>query len=773
MARLHLFTGVDRRLEPGEERTFGRADCCGKEVAAQFRLDCLAAAEGQGVRVTSLSAVNPTKVLLGSNCGALLLEAGQSRLLSPGDRVLLLACDPSMYVELGACDSSGSGGGGGGAPAAAAAADGAEERPSKRSRPDNEQQAQQDGQQQQQAQQAQQDGQQQQQQQQQDGQQQQQQQAQQDGQQQQQQQQQAQSGGQQQQQQQAPSAAASAAGVNPVPPVVLVLVGVQGAGKSTFCNALMQRTQQPAQQQQGQQQPGQAQAEGLQEQQHPQQPAQQQQQAQQQHPQAPRWVRINQDSIAGPGRRGTREQCLDAARAALQRGHSCLIDRTNVDQDQRRPFVRLAQQQGAQVHCLLLKLPKKLCMDRAAARPDHEGGLQGKAVYPAVNRMWTDLTEAGDPHPREGFASVLVCESDAEVEAALQAWSLYGPAHPDPAAEYARLKPPPPKKPVLNTLDRFFAKKPKGEGGERGEAASAAGAQQQQGQAAGAAGIGQQHAQGGQPPQQQQQQPLAGPSGSGSRPGSAGGHDGGPANAFQAMLAASRQQGRQGAGSPGAGPAAGAGGSGSGDGGSGQQQRHTFRAAGPFANSLVKIAESPESCRKEQSHLWYDDRCVLIKDKFPKGREHWLLLVRERRLEGPLSLTAADIPLLEHMMAVARRKIGELRQGNPSLRFRLGFHAVPSLRQLHMHVVSQDFDSACLKHKKHWNSFTHPSFFLDAAWALGELRQAGRLRYSLAAAEAAEKADLRCHRCGASLATMPALKAHIAGCTAPLPAATE
>ena len=113
-------------------------------------------------------------------------------------------------------------------------------------------------------------------------------------------------------------------------------------------------------------------------------------------------------------------------------------------------------------------------MDRAAARAGHEGGLHGRAVYPAgedrlaslaehifpsfvlcssartpacalpshpacvvwlfplfsppcsqqhvrmpfpelplphppaVSRMHSDLREAGDPHPREGFASVLV-----------------------------------------------------------------------------------------------------------------------------------------------------------------------------------------------------------------------------------------------------------------------------------------------------------------------------------------------------------------------------
>ena len=36
----------------------------------------------------------------------------------------------------------------------------------------------------------------------------------------------------------------------------------------------------------------------------------------------------------------------------------------------------------------------------------------------------------------------------------------------------------------------------------------------------------------------------------------------------------------------------------------------------------------------------------------------------------------------------------------------MGFHAIPSMPQLHMHVVSQEFDSACLKTKRHYNTFT-------------------------------------------------------------------
>ena len=41
---------------------------------------------------------------------------------------------------------------------------------------------------------------------------------------------------------------------------------------------------------------------------------------------------------------------------------------------------------------------------------------------------------------------------------------------------------------------------------------------------------------------------------------------------------------------------------------------------------------------------------------------------------------------------------------------RIGFHAKPSMDHLHLHVISSDFVSSCLKTKKHWNSFNTKHF---------------------------------------------------------------
>ena len=86
-------------------------------------------------------------------------------------------------------------------------------------------------------------------------------------------------------------------------PVVVILVGVPGSGKSTFCARLIAKGNTT-------------------------------------------WVRVNQDSISN-GRRGSKQQCLAAAREAVLAGHSCILDRCHQDAQQRSDFIKLA----AGLHC--------------------------------------------------------------------------------------------------------------------------------------------------------------------------------------------------------------------------------------------------------------------------------------------------------------------------------------------------------------------------------------------------------------------------------------
>lgn len=69
--------------------------------------------------------------------------------------------------------------------------------------------------------------------------------------------------------------------------------------------------------------------------------------------------------------------------------------------------------------------------------------------------------------------------------------------------------------------------------------------------------------------------------------------------------------------------------------------------------------------------------------------------------------------------------LGTLLTGARS-RFEMGFHAVPSLKPLHLHVITQDFIGDGLKKKSHYNSFTTP-FFVKIDDAIAILSDAGKI----------------------------------------------
>lgn len=91
----------------------------------------------------------------------------------------------------------------------------------------------------------------------------------------------------------------------------------------------------------------------------------------------------------------------------------------------------------------------------------------------------------------------------------------------------------------------------------------------------------------------------------------------------------------------------------------------------------------------------------------------------------------------------------------------------PSMRQLHLHVISQDFNSNHLKNKKHWNSF-NSAFFRDSVDVIDEISKYGKL--SLKDYDKLLSMELRCHRCRSAHPNIPRLKSHISNCRAPFPA---
>lgn len=97
----------------------------------------------------------------------------------------------------------------------------------------------------------------------------------------------------------------------------------------------------------------------------------------------------------------------------------------------------------------------------------------------------------------------------------------------------------------------------------------------------------------------------------------------------------------------------------------------------------------------------------------------------------------------------------------------IGFHAVPSMEHIHLHVLSADLCSERMKIKKHYNSF-HPKlgFFLHVdqilSWFDAEISYFENISKLLPTEyEHLLKKPLICFHCDAEKKNMPTLKAHL------------
>ena len=157
-------------------------------------------------------------------------------------------------------------------------------------------------------------------------------------------------------------------------PILLILCGVQGSGKTTFCQRLVSSSSSKENDDKD----------------------------------TPCWVHLSQDTIR-KGKPGKREAVQAAALEALtKQGHSVVVDRTHLDASQRRPFVELAQKANVSVHAVWLQASKETVAQRVRERTNHPGGVEGER---GAKLALAAMARIQPPHYQEGFSLISISQN--------------------------------------------------------------------------------------------------------------------------------------------------------------------------------------------------------------------------------------------------------------------------------------------------------------------------------------------------------------------------
>jgi len=142
------------------------------------------------------------------------------------------------------------------------------------------------------------------------------------------------------------------------------------------------------------------------------------------------------------------------------------------------------------------------------------------------------------------------------------------------------------------------------------------------------------------------------------------------------------------------------------------------------------------------SVFWENERVIVLYDAYPKSKYHLLVLPKERKktLKSVSHLSSSDIDTIQYMNEIGTRLIDHLVDQESRLQkknstrpqsiskddFQMGFHSIPSIHVVHLHVMSTDFNTPQMKRKDHWNSFT-TSFFVKPSIILKQLSENGKI----------------------------------------------
>mmetsp|Transcript_31941 Transcript_31941/g.37231 ORF Transcript_31941/g.37231 Transcript_31941/m.37231 type:complete len:781 (-) Transcript_31941:169-2511(-) len=163
-------------------------------------------------------------------------------------------------------------------------------------------------------------------------------------------------------------------------PILLILCGPQGSGKSYFCHHLVNQEQKHYADDNN------------------------------------NWIHLSQDTINN-GKPGTREMVEKVAMNKLrQRKKSVVVDRMHLDRDQRFHFIKIANDAGVPIHVVVLTTPRDVIADRVLKRTNHPGKVEGEKGSKMAQSAFDSLVI---PKYSEGFSLITAsCTSEGALEVA-------------------------------------------------------------------------------------------------------------------------------------------------------------------------------------------------------------------------------------------------------------------------------------------------------------------------------------------------------------------
>jgi aprataxin len=191
-----------------------------------------------------------------------------------------------------------------------------------------------------------------------------------------------------------------------------------------------------------------------------------------------------------------------------------------------------------------------------------------------------------------------------------------------------------------------------------------------------------------------------------------------------------------------------------------------------WALALINIIQNPEIPEHSKAILYRDEDVIIISDKFPKAKYHFLVLPAGVWIDTAADVTKNDIPILEKLLERATAFLDELKHKSKKAamaNFKMGFHGKPSMKQLHLHVISDDFNSPAMKHSKHYNTFTTP-YFLDVHDFIDTVRRVGYYPVDFRELTKLAEGPMTCHKCGIDMGTnWYDAKQHYTSCDGTIP----